>query len=251
MGRRALRVTRPTPRSNYRLGARALLDRLSRAPRAVHRIGASWAPRRAASLYHDELDGVRLGLAFQGIGPDGHTASLFPNAPALEERERRAVAGAPRDDVDRVIDDAAGALRAETVLFLALGESKADAVRQAFAEPPGPETPASHVRSERGRTLALPRSGRRSPAAFIDNDRSDSFIKREKWTRRRPRPSHLKFSPSTARSRSRLWDIRSACACSSCWARPARSSPTASSPAAWTSIRAICTSTCACSCEPG
>ena len=78
----------------------------------------------------------------------------FSHAPALEERERRAVP-VPREDVERVSMTLPVLRGAETVLFLALGESKADAVRRAFAEPPGRETPASQVRSERGRTLAL------------------------------------------------------------------------------------------------
>ena len=141
-------------RSNYRLAREKLLDRLWKLPRAVHRIRGELEPDDAAGLYHDELDGVRLGLAFQGIGPDGHTASLFPNAPALEERERRAVA-VQRDDADRVTLTLPVLRAAETVLFLAVGEDKAEAVRRAFAEPPSPETPASLVRSEQGRTLAL------------------------------------------------------------------------------------------------
>jgi 6-phosphogluconolactonase len=142
------------PHSNYRLAREKLLDGLWRLPRAVHRIRGELKPDEAAGLYHDELDAVRLGLAFQGIGPDGHTASLFPNAPALEERDRRAV-GVERDDVDRVTLTLPVLLAAETVLFLAVGEAKADAVRRAFADPPSPETPASLVRSEHGRTLVL------------------------------------------------------------------------------------------------
>ena len=141
-------------RSNYRLVHETLLDLVSELPRAVHRIRGELAPEEAAALYHDELGGVRLGLAFQGIGPDGHTASLFPNDPALEERGRRAVP-VHREDVDRVTLTIPVLCAAETVLFLALGEAKAEAVRRAFAEPPNPETPASLVRSERGRTVAL------------------------------------------------------------------------------------------------
>jgi 6-phosphogluconolactonase len=141
-------------RSNYRLAREQLLDRLSRPPRAVHRIRGELEPERAAELYHKELDGIELGLAFQGIGPDGHTASLFPNAPALAERERRAVA-VNRDDVERVTMTLPVLEAAETVLYLALGDEKAEAVRRAFAGAPGPETPASLLRSGRGRTLVL------------------------------------------------------------------------------------------------
>ena len=141
-------------RSNYRLAREQLLDRLSRPPRAVHRIRGELEPERAAELYDEELFGIELGLAFQGIGPDGHTASLFPNAPALGERERRAVA-VHREDIDRVTMTLPVLRAAETVLFVALGDDKAEAVRRAFAAPPGPETPASLLRSERGRTLVL------------------------------------------------------------------------------------------------
>ncbi len=141
-------------RSNYRLAREKLLDRLARLPRAVHRIRGELTPEEAAALYHDELEGVRLGLAFQGIGPDGHTASLFPSDPALDERERRAVA-VRRDDVDRVTLTLPVLCASQTVLFLALGAEKAEAVRRAFADPPGAETPASLVRSEHGRTVAL------------------------------------------------------------------------------------------------
>ena len=142
------------PRSNYRLGREHLLDRLAESPHAVHRVQGELEPAQAADLYDEEVDGVRLGLAFQGIGPDGHTASLFPNAPALDERRRRAVA-VHRDDVDRVTLTLPVLCAAETVLFLAFGDSKADAVRRAFAEKPSPETPASLVRSAHGRTVVL------------------------------------------------------------------------------------------------
>ena len=141
-------------RSNYRLAREHLLDGLAEQPHAVHRVQGELGPAQAADLYDEEADGVRLGLAFQGIGRDGHTASLFPNAPALEEAERRAVA-VQRDDIDRVTLTLPVLCAAETVLFLTFGESKADAVRRAFAEEPSLETPAGLVRSVHGRTLVL------------------------------------------------------------------------------------------------
>lgn len=141
-------------RSNYRLARENLLERLTGAPRAVHRIRGELIPAEAAAVYDEELDGVRLGLALQGIGPDAHTASLFPNDPALAERNRRAVP-VHREDVDRVTLTIPVLRAAETVLFVAIGEGKAGAVRRVFAEPPSPDAPASLVRSEQGRTLAL------------------------------------------------------------------------------------------------
>jgi 6-phosphogluconolactonase len=141
-------------RSNYRLVREKLFDRLARLPQAVHRIRGELEGREAAERYHDELEGVTLGLAFQGLGEDGHTASLFPNAEALEERERRAVA-VHRPDVERVTLTLPVLCAAATVVFLVHGDAKADAVRAAFAEHPTPETPASLVRSNQGRTVAL------------------------------------------------------------------------------------------------
>ena len=95
-----------------------------------------------------------LGLAFLGIGPDGHTASLFPNASALEERERRAVT-APHEDVERVTMTLPVLAAATRVVYLVLGEEKAEAVRRAFAGPPDPAIPASLLRSEHGETIVL------------------------------------------------------------------------------------------------
>jgi 6-phosphogluconolactonase len=140
--------------SNYHLAREKLLKRVANAPRAVHRVRGELEPTRAAELYDDEVDGTRLDLALQGIGPDGHTASLFPDDPALDEFERRAVA-VHRDDVDRVTLTLPVLCAAETVLFLAFGEGKAEAVRRAFAEEPSKKTPASLVRSAQGRTLVL------------------------------------------------------------------------------------------------
>jgi 6-phosphogluconolactonase len=140
--------------SNYHLAREKLLKRVANAPRAVHRVRGELEPTRAAELYDDEVDGTRLDLALQGIGPDGHTASLFPDDPALDELERRAVA-VHRDDVDRVTLTLPVLCAAETVLFLAFGEGKAEAVRRAFAEEPSKKTPASLVRSAQGRTLVL------------------------------------------------------------------------------------------------
>jgi 6-phosphogluconolactonase len=95
-----------------------------------------------------------LDLVLLGIGADGHTASLFPNDPALEEESRRAVA-VSRPDVDRVTLTVPVLRRAGRVIFLAVGADKADAVGRAFAEPRSPATPASLVRSSSGITYAF------------------------------------------------------------------------------------------------
>jgi 6-phosphogluconolactonase len=142
-----------------------LLDRLERQPAAVHRIRGELGGEAAATEYDRLLEGVELGLALQGIGADGHTASLFPGSPALAERERRAVA-TPHEDVERVTMTLPMLSGAEQVLFLVLGDGKAEAAARAFAGDPDPATPASLLRSERGETIALLDRG---AAARLDN----------------------------------------------------------------------------------
>jgi 6-phosphogluconolactonase len=135
-------------RSNYRTIRESLLDGLSRPPAEVHRVRGELDPEVAAAEYDAALDGVTLDLAVMGIGPDGHTASLFPNASALDETQRRAVSAEPGMEplVPRVTmtRPLLGATR--TMVYLAAGESKADAVKRAFADTPSPATPASLVR---------------------------------------------------------------------------------------------------------
>ncbi|MBD0338374.1 MAG: 6-phosphogluconolactonase [Thermoleophilia bacterium] len=144
------------PRSNYRLVRETLLDGLSRPP-AVHRVRGELAPDEAAAAYDQEIRGVRLDLALLGIGPDGHTASLFPGSHALEEAERAAVAaGAGLEPfVPRVTLTVPMLSAARFVVFLVTGEDKAVAVARAFEGEPDPATPASLVRSAEGRTVAV------------------------------------------------------------------------------------------------
>jgi 6-phosphogluconolactonase len=134
-------------RSNYRLAREALLDRLTAQP-TVHRVRGELGAEAAAALYDDELDGVTLDLALNGIGPDGHTASLFPGSPALEERQRRAVAAEPGLEpfVPRVTMTPPVFGAARLLVYLVTGEAKAEMVRRAFAAEPSPEIPASLVR---------------------------------------------------------------------------------------------------------
>jgi 6-phosphogluconolactonase len=141
-------------RSNYRLVRERLLERLEGGPAVEHRIRGELAAERAADEYERELQGVVLDLVLLGIGADGHTASLFPNDPVLQEESRRAVA-VRRPDVDRITLTLPVLRGAGTVIFLAVGAEKADAVRRAFAEPPSPATPASLVRSSGGITYAF------------------------------------------------------------------------------------------------
>jgi 6-phosphogluconolactonase len=144
-------------RSNYRLARENLLDQLEVQPTEAHRIRGELGAEAAAEEYDALLQGVRLGLVLLGLGPDGHAASLFPNAPTLDERERRAVPAEAGLEpfVDRVTMTVPVLSSAPKVLFIVTGAEKAEAVERAFARPPDPATPASLIRSIGGTTRVV------------------------------------------------------------------------------------------------
>jgi len=174
--------------SNYRTAQRALLSRVAIPRSRVHRIrGELDPPSLAAREYRADLT-ARLGrldphrpwfdLVLLGVGPDGHTASLFPNSPALQERSRAAVAvrtpGRP-PLVPRVTLTLPALAASREVAFLVSGEEKADAVAAALdlRTPLADRPPAGRVRAfgsvrwflDRAAARRLPSSLRgRSPA---------------------------------------------------------------------------------------
>lgn len=119
------------PESNYRMAKQELLDRVH--PGSVHRMPAELGAEEGAQLYDRVVRGLSpLDLVLLGMGPDGHTASLFPGHPALDAPGCAvAVHGAPKPPPDRV-SLTLGALReARRVVFLITGDDKAEALARA------------------------------------------------------------------------------------------------------------------------
>jgi 6-phosphogluconolactonase len=151
-------------RSNYGLAREHLLERLERAPE-VHRIEGELGAPAAADAYERDLGSGAVDLALNGIGQDGHTASLFPGAASLDERERLVVAAEAGLEpfVPRVTLTIPAFAATAIVVFLVTGEGKAEAVRRAFAEEPGAATPSSLVRGGERTVVLLDRAA----AAYI------------------------------------------------------------------------------------
>lgn len=141
-------------RSNYKMTKAALLDPVAAAGVEIafcRRILGERGPDEGAADYERalaELGAPPFKLILLGLGTDGHTASMFPGQASLEERSRLVV-GVPEAGLEpfvpRVTFTFPCLARAEHVIVLATGESKADAVSRAFAPDatPSPETPAS------------------------------------------------------------------------------------------------------------
>jgi 6-phosphogluconolactonase len=138
--------------SNFRMVKETLLDSLVGSPQpTVRRIRGELGPAEAAEDYERQLRDAgtpRFDLVLLGLGPDGHTASLFPDQPSLSEHSRLAV-GVPEAGlqpfVARVTLTLPALASARRVVFLAAGAAKADAVARAFGPPakPDPHVPAS------------------------------------------------------------------------------------------------------------
>ena len=140
-------------RSNYLLLRETLLDTVT--PRSVRRIEGELGAEEAAERDDRLVDDVPIAFALNGIGPDGHTASLFPHAPSLRERDRRVVAAEAQLEpfVPRVTMTIPVFARVELLVYLVTGADKAEAVAQAFVAEPSEDTPASLVRGRR--TIAI------------------------------------------------------------------------------------------------
>jgi len=145
--------------SNYRMARETLLDHVAVQADHVHGMPTECSdPRDAAAAYERVLKthfvtGRRFDLILLGVGDDGHTASLFPGSPALDETERWVVAvSAPVAPPARLTLTLPTLIRARTIYVIVSGSAKAAPLQQALSGPPDPQRcPASAVRRTKGR----------------------------------------------------------------------------------------------------
>ncbi len=154
------------PESNFRMANEALLSRVEIPAANVHRMkGEDPDPARAAQEYDGELRTCfntqaappQFDLLMLGMGPDGHTASLFPGTAAL--REARAYAAAnyvEKFRAYRLTLTLPVLNAARRVVFLVAGSDKAAALAKVLGKNNGePPLPASLVQAKQGTTLWL------------------------------------------------------------------------------------------------
>jgi 6-phosphogluconolactonase len=149
--------------SNYRMARESLLDRVPIPAPNVLRMPGELPPDDAAARAERDLRALlgddprdAIDVALLGVGADGHTASLFPGSPALDERARWVVAAKAPPGVTPAmrLTLTLPVLRgAREVLVLTAGAGKRDAVRRAV-EGTEPPLPSAMVRG-RERTLWL------------------------------------------------------------------------------------------------
>lgn len=140
------RAVPPThARSNYRLAAESFLMPTGAPQRNVHRIHGELRPDIAAREYASDIrthfglepgEMPRFDVVHRGVGPDAHTASLFPGDPLIDDREGIAAAvHAEKLDEARITLLPGPLEAAANTAVLVLGDDKAEAVRAVFQEP--------------------------------------------------------------------------------------------------------------------
>src|SRR5207244_6663426 len=150
------------PQSNYRTARETLLDAVPCPTGNVHPMPTELPdPDVAARNYEKTLrsyfskDWPRFDLILLGIGEEGHTASLFPGSPALEETRRWVVAvKAPSEPPLRLTLRLPALIQAANVYFLVAGSNKAQALYHILNGSPDPKNyPAAGVRLARGTVI--------------------------------------------------------------------------------------------------
>jgi len=125
------------PDSNYRMVLDSMLSHLPISPAQIHRMQAESDDLNEAARSYEALLPDQLDVLVLGMGADGHTASLFPYAPALGESTRKVVPVRGGDPlVQRLTITPLVIEGARRVLVLVSGPEKADTVARALQEGP-------------------------------------------------------------------------------------------------------------------
>lgn len=153
--------------SNFRMANETLLSKVPVPPANIHRVRAENADAAAAAADYDgelakafRLKGEnqlpRFDLILLGMGPDGHTASLFPGTTAVHELNKRVVANwVPKFNTWRITFTRPVINHAECVLLMVCGQDKANPVREVMGQGSPDVYPVKYVQPTHGELIWL------------------------------------------------------------------------------------------------
>jgi 6-phosphogluconolactonase len=153
--------------SNYRMASEAMLSKVSIPPANVHRIKCEdLDASKVADEYEQTLRNFfhlaagqfpRFELVLLGMGPDGHTASLFPGTDAVREAQRLVLANwVEQFNTYRITLTAPVLNNAACLIFLVSGKEKAEALRAVLEGEAQPDSlPSQLIHPTNGRLLWL------------------------------------------------------------------------------------------------
>jgi 6-phosphogluconolactonase len=145
---------RVVPLDDEESNHRQATDHLDAPDATWHPIAPELGAEGAAVAYAQELDGTTLDVSLNGMGPDGHTASLFPGFPQLTaEGICVAVHDSPKPPPDRITLTLPKINDSRRIVLLATGASKATMLERVIAGP-DPAVPASLLDRERLEIIA-------------------------------------------------------------------------------------------------
>ncbi|CAH0371243.1 unnamed protein product, partial [Pelagomonas calceolata] len=149
--------------SNYKACEDHLFSKIKGEKPTIHTLDTSLSPAQAAEKYGDELNSVgrRFDLCLLGMGPDGHTASLFPEHDLFRKPDgsvARCILDSPKPPSERVTFTLSTLQNSVRVCFVATGDSKTPVLKEILARKEGkldyaypvPPYPAAWVRSADG-----------------------------------------------------------------------------------------------------
>jgi len=164
------------PQNNAHMAREALLNHVQIPVHNIHRVQTELPPEQAADDYEQTMRSYfaergmnqpRFDFMMLGMGAEGHTASLFPNSPLLHETERW-VAATYVEPLDswRVTLTPVALNAASKIVFLVVGEDKAEALKRVLSEPKQPDLyPAQIVDPPQGQVTWIVD---KAAAALID-----------------------------------------------------------------------------------
>ena len=151
------------PQSNYKLAKEHFIDPAGFPANNVHRIQAELEPETAARLYAEDIRKFfrlepsalpQFDIIHRGMGPDAHTASLFPGEPLIDDHRNLAAATYVEKFHQWRITLLPGVLEAaRNTIMLVAGGDKAEPLRTVLHEPYDPKKYPVQIATEDGRNV--------------------------------------------------------------------------------------------------